>query len=147
MSNSPTNREQSQLLVQPPPTQLNPGAAKPSDFIIQARDGDQHGDSKAERAALLAEADNDAKSNLREPVPDRNEVNSTNQESFHHFHRTRHDALQYDPRLKHCSVTFPLPVAPARVREPLAASPGCYKPPDRSRQLSSILPAVHRQIC
>ena len=73
MSNSPTNREQSQLFVQTP-TQLNPGAARPEDFIIEARDGGQHGDSKAERAALLAEADNDAKSSLREPHPIRNEV-------------------------------------------------------------------------
>jgi hypothetical protein len=73
MSNSPTNTEQSQLLVQTP-TQLNPGAAKPSDFIIEARDGGQRGASMAERAALLAEADSDAKSNLREPLPDRNEV-------------------------------------------------------------------------
>jgi hypothetical protein len=73
VSNSPANKEQSQLLVQTP-TQLNPGAPRPEDFKIEARDGGQKGDSKAERAALLAEADNDAKSSLREPMPDRNEV-------------------------------------------------------------------------
>jgi hypothetical protein len=37
MSNSPSNREQSQLLALTP-SQLNPGAAIPSDFIIEARD-------------------------------------------------------------------------------------------------------------
>jgi hypothetical protein len=65
MSNSP---DQDQLIEQTP-TQRNPGAAKASDFIIQDRDGGQRGDSKAERAALLAEADG-----LGQPIPDRNEV-------------------------------------------------------------------------
>jgi hypothetical protein len=76
MSNSPNNREQSQL-IQLTPTQQNPGAAKPTDFLVIARDGGQHGDCKAERAALLAEADSSAKSSLREPLPDRNEVPHT----------------------------------------------------------------------
>jgi hypothetical protein len=70
MSNSP-DRDQ---LIEQTPTQRNPGAAKASDFIIEDRDGGQSGDSKAERAALLAVADISAKSSLREPVPDRNEV-------------------------------------------------------------------------
>jgi hypothetical protein len=73
MSNAKTNREQDQLFQQTP-SQLNPSAAKPSDFIVDDRDGGQRGDSKAERSALLAEADNDAKTSLRAPVPDRNEV-------------------------------------------------------------------------
>ena len=64
MSNSPKNKEQSQLFIQTP-TQLNPGAARPETFVIEDRDGGQNGDSAAERAALLAEADNDAKSSLR----------------------------------------------------------------------------------
>ena len=51
MSNSPTNREQSQK-IELTRTQQNPGAARPEDFIVEARDGGQHGDSKAERAAL-----------------------------------------------------------------------------------------------
>jgi hypothetical protein len=75
MSNSP-NAEQDALFIQTP-TQLNPGAAIPEDFKIEDRDGGQSGDSKAERAALLAEADDDAKSSLREPVPVRNEVPHT----------------------------------------------------------------------
>jgi hypothetical protein len=70
MSNSP---DQDQLIEQTP-TQRNPGAAKASDFKIENRDGGQRGDSKVERAALLAVADSSAKSSLREPVPDRNEV-------------------------------------------------------------------------
>ena len=73
MSNSPTNREQSQL-IELTPTQQNPGAAKPTDFIIEDRDEGQRGDSKAERAALPAEADSDIKSDLREPTNVRNEV-------------------------------------------------------------------------
>jgi hypothetical protein len=73
MSNSPNNREQSQK-IDLTPTQENPGAARPEDFIIEDRDEGQRGDGKAERAALLAEADKDAKSNLREPTPTRNEV-------------------------------------------------------------------------
>ena len=76
MSNSPTNREQSQK-IELTPTQQNPGAANPSDFIIEPRDGGQHGDTAAERAALLAEADDSAKSSLREPTPVRNEVPHT----------------------------------------------------------------------
>jgi hypothetical protein len=58
MSNSP---DQDQLIEQTP-TQLNPGAAKASDLKIEDRDGGQRGDSKAERAALLAVADSSAKS-------------------------------------------------------------------------------------
>jgi hypothetical protein len=65
VSNSPNNREQSQK-IELTPTQQNPGAARPEDFVVQARDGGQHGDTAAARAALLAEADNDAKSSLRE---------------------------------------------------------------------------------
>jgi hypothetical protein len=76
MSNSPNNREQSTLLEQTE-NQRNPGASRPEEFKIEARDGGQHGDSAAERAALLAEADNDAKSSLREPTPVRNEVPHT----------------------------------------------------------------------
>jgi hypothetical protein len=52
MSNSPNNKEQNALFTQSP-TQLNPGAA---------------------RVALLAEADNDGKSKLNEPIPERNKV-------------------------------------------------------------------------
>jgi hypothetical protein len=70
MSNSPEHDQ----LIEQTPTQRNPGAAKASDFIIEDRDGGQRGDTNAERAALLAEADSSAKSSLREPVPDRNEV-------------------------------------------------------------------------
>jgi hypothetical protein len=73
MSNSPTNREQDQLIEQTA-TQVNCGAANASDFIIENRDGGQRGDSKKEYAALLAEADSDGKTSLRAPVPDRNEV-------------------------------------------------------------------------
>jgi hypothetical protein len=69
MSNSPTNREQSQK-IELTPTQQNPGAARPESFIIEDRDGGQHGDSKAERAALLAEREIDAKPS----PPDRNEA-------------------------------------------------------------------------
>ena len=75
MSNSP-NAEQDALFIQTP-SQLNPGAAIAEDSIIEDRDGGQSGDSKAERAALLAEADDDAKSSLREPTPVRNEVPHT----------------------------------------------------------------------
>jgi hypothetical protein len=67
MSNSNTNREQDQL-IELTPTQQNPGAAKATDFIIEDRDGGQRD------GALLAEADRDAKSSLREPIPDRNKV-------------------------------------------------------------------------
>jgi hypothetical protein len=73
VSNNPKNTEQSQVFIQTP-TQQNPGAAIPEDFKIEARDGGQKGDSAAERAALLAEADDSAKSSLREPTPVRNEV-------------------------------------------------------------------------
>lgn len=73
MSNSANNREQNARFA-PTPNQINPGAAKASDFVIENRDGGQCGDTKAERAALLAEADSDAKTSLRAPVPDRNEV-------------------------------------------------------------------------
>jgi len=76
MSNSPKNHEQSTLLEQTE-NQRNPGASRPESFIIEDRDGGQNGDSKAERAALLAEADDDAKSRLREPTPVRNEVPPT----------------------------------------------------------------------
>ena len=67
MSNSLSNKEQSQL-VELTETQQNPGAARPSDFKIEDRGPGQCGDTKAERAALLAEADNDAKSSLRDPT-------------------------------------------------------------------------------
>jgi hypothetical protein len=72
VSNSPSNREQSQK-IELTPTQQNPGAAKPTDFVIEARDGGQHGDSNAERAALLTEREIDAKPS----PPDRNEVPHT----------------------------------------------------------------------
>ena len=68
MQNSPT-AEQDALFIQTP-TQLNPGAAIPEDFKIEDRDGGQHGDSAAERAALLAEREIDAKPS----PPDRNEA-------------------------------------------------------------------------
>jgi hypothetical protein len=61
MSNSP---DQDQLIEQTP-TQRNPGGAKASDFIIEDRDGGQRGDSKAERAALLAVADSSAPARAR----------------------------------------------------------------------------------
>jgi len=70
MSNA-NNKDQ---LFSQTPKQLNPGAAKASDFIIEDRDGGQRGDSKVERAALFAVANSSAKSSLREPIPDRNEV-------------------------------------------------------------------------
>jgi hypothetical protein len=73
MSNSPTNQEQSQL-IELTETQQNPGAARASDFVVADRDGGQRGDTKAERASLLAEADSDAKSKLSEPIQERNEV-------------------------------------------------------------------------
>ena len=73
MSNSPTNREQSTLLEQTE-NQRNPGAAIPGDFKVEDRDGGQHGDIKAERAALLAEADSDAKPKLGRPRPGLNLV-------------------------------------------------------------------------
>jgi hypothetical protein len=73
VSNSPNNREQS-TKIDLTPTQQNPGAAVPQDFHIEDRDGGQNGDSAAERAALLAKADRDIKSDLREPTPVRNEV-------------------------------------------------------------------------
>jgi hypothetical protein len=52
MSNSPSNKEQSQL-VSLSPRQQNPGAARPEDFKIEDRGPGQCGDTKAERAALL----------------------------------------------------------------------------------------------
>ena len=67
MSNSPKNKEQDQLIEQTP-TQLNPGAARPTDFNIENRDGGQRG------KALLAEADSDGKSKRGELVPERNEI-------------------------------------------------------------------------
>lgn len=73
MSNASTNREQDQL-IDLTPAQQNPGAAKPSEFVIEDRDGGQLGDKIVERAALLAEADSDAKPSFRAPLPDRNEV-------------------------------------------------------------------------
>ena len=75
MSNAPNNKEQSVVFSQTP-TQSNPGAAKSTDFQIVARDGGQRGDSPAERAALLAEADSDGKSALGSPLPERNKVPS-----------------------------------------------------------------------
>jgi hypothetical protein len=72
MPNSPT-AEQDALFIQTH-TQLNPGAAIPEDFKIEDRDGGQRGDTNAERAALLAKADRDIKSDLREPTPVRNEA-------------------------------------------------------------------------
>ena len=65
MSNNP-DREQDALFEQTP-TQANPGAASPHDFIIEDRDGGQCGDSPAERAKLTGE-------NAVRPIPVRNEV-------------------------------------------------------------------------
>ena len=73
MSNSPQNKTQDQLFSQTP-TQLNPGAAKATDFKIEDRGPGQCGDTKAERAALLAEADIDGKSKLGESIPERNSI-------------------------------------------------------------------------
>jgi hypothetical protein len=70
MTNSKTNAEQDQLFSQSP-NQLNCGAAKASDFVVEDSGPGQTGDTKAERAALLAEVDC-----LGEPIPDRNEVPS-----------------------------------------------------------------------
>lgn len=56
MSNSTTNRERDQL-IELTPTQQNPGAAKPTDFVIEDRDGGQRD------AALQTQ-----------PIPDRNQV-------------------------------------------------------------------------
>jgi hypothetical protein len=67
MSNVPTNREQDQL-IELTATQQNPGAARPTDFKIEARDGGKRDE------ALLADADADGKSKLGEPIPVRNEV-------------------------------------------------------------------------
>jgi hypothetical protein len=67
MSNLTTNNEQNQL-IELTTTQQNPGAAKPTDFKIEARDGGQRD------TALLADADADGKSKLGEPIPTRNEV-------------------------------------------------------------------------
>jgi hypothetical protein len=60
------NREQDQLVEQTE-AQRNPGSARATDFKIEERDGGQRGDSKAERAALVAASNN-------EPIPVRNEV-------------------------------------------------------------------------
>jgi hypothetical protein len=54
--------------------QQSPGLAKPTDFKIEDRDGGQTGDTKAERAALLALSGKDNTTTLGEPIPDRNEV-------------------------------------------------------------------------
>ncbi|MGA8441902.1 MAG: hypothetical protein WB762_03650 [Candidatus Sulfotelmatobacter sp.] len=72
MSNLHIN-EQDQLVDQTP-NQINPGAAKPSDFVIEDRDGGQCGDTKAERAALLALSNADNTTTLGEPLAARNEV-------------------------------------------------------------------------
>lgn len=74
MSNAITNAEHDQLCSQTP-TQLNPGPARPEDFTINTDRGPgQEGDTAAERAKLLAEADADQKSKITEPIPVRNEV-------------------------------------------------------------------------
>jgi hypothetical protein len=73
MSNSPKNKEQDQLIEQTP-TQRNPGAARPTDFAIADRGPGQCDDTKAERAALLAESDADGKSKRGEAIPERNEI-------------------------------------------------------------------------
>ncbi len=70
MSNSTRNKEQN-ALIELTPEQSNPGSAKATDFLIRDSGPGQTGDTKAERAALLAEADC-----LGEPIPDRNEVPS-----------------------------------------------------------------------
>jgi len=75
MSNAPTNREQSTLLIQTP-NQLNPGAAKPSDFPVEVRDGGQTGDTAAERARLLRESDYLKPRPRGDELPDRNKVPS-----------------------------------------------------------------------
>jgi len=54
--------------------QQNPDAAKPTDFKIEDRDGGHTGDTKAERAALLALSNKDTMPTLGKPIPDRYEV-------------------------------------------------------------------------
>jgi hypothetical protein len=74
MSNQYIN-EHNQL-VELTANQQNAGLAKPTDFIIEDRDEGQRGDSKAERAVLLA-LSNSRKGNMStrgEPIADRNEV-------------------------------------------------------------------------
>ncbi len=62
-------------LVTLTPNQQNPGTAKATDFVIEDRDGGQCGDSPAERAKLLREAQNaPGKSRLGSPLPDRNNI-------------------------------------------------------------------------
>jgi hypothetical protein len=78
MSNSPSNKSQNQI-IELTPSQENPGAARPTDFKIEPRDGGQYGDSLAERARLLAEADSDGKRELGRPIPERNEVPSNHE--------------------------------------------------------------------
>jgi len=74
MSNAHTNPEQDRLVALSP-QQQNPGAARPEDFKVENNRGPgQAGDTKSERAALLAEADSDQKSQLTGGIPVRNEV-------------------------------------------------------------------------
>jgi hypothetical protein len=75
MSNSSTNPEQN-AVIELTPTQQNPGAGRPTDFKIEDRGPGQCGDTKAERAALLAEADAGGKSTRGEAISERNEVPS-----------------------------------------------------------------------
>jgi hypothetical protein len=66
MSNNPSNREQDALFEQTP-TQLNPGAADPHDFIVEDRGPGQCGETPAERAKLTGEQ-------ADRPLPIRNEI-------------------------------------------------------------------------
>lgn len=64
MSNDHNNPEQDQLL-EPSPNQINPGAAKPSDFQVQTVE---------RNTALIAEPGIEGPSPTQEPIPTRNEV-------------------------------------------------------------------------
>jgi hypothetical protein len=68
LSNAAKNREQL-TPIELSPNQINPGLAVPGDFQIEDRDGGQCGDTKAERAALLAQVEH-----ANKPIPERIEV-------------------------------------------------------------------------
>jgi hypothetical protein len=72
VSNSPSNREQDQIIPQTP-TQLNPGGASPNDFKIGGEGPlpghGQCGENQREYKSLLAEADIDGRQSRGEPTP------------------------------------------------------------------------------
>ena len=81
MSNAKGNKQQD-VKIEQTPTQQDPGAAKPTDFIVlKAEDlqptpgHGQRGRTAAEEKTLLAEADELGKSKLR-PIPDRHSAKS-----------------------------------------------------------------------